>query len=75
MALTLKAALSNYRAERLRLQGCPHPRVGCGCSFCELVRAADLVFNAGQALQASIDRCREQQAAGRRALPQPDEDG
>ena len=55
MPLSLHHALVNYRLERRRLAHARHPRTGCNCSFCDVIRAADLLFNAGAALQASID--------------------
>lgn len=44
MAITLKMAIANYRAERKRLVGGPYPHLACSCGFCDVVRAADLLY-------------------------------
>lgn len=53
--VSLRDALDNYRRERRRLTRSRHPRVGCNCSYCDAIRAADLLFRVGQALQVSIE--------------------
>jgi len=42
--MTLRKALENYQAERRRISGGPYPHPACSCGFCDLVRAADLLY-------------------------------
>jgi hypothetical protein len=42
--MNLRVALENYRAERRRIEGGPHPSLGCSCGICDIVRAADLLY-------------------------------
>ncbi len=42
--MTVRKALDNYRKERLRLVGGPYPHIACSCGFCDVVRAADLLY-------------------------------
>jgi len=40
----LRTALNIYRTERRRLAGGEYPKTGCSCGFCDVVRAADLLY-------------------------------
>ena len=42
--MTLREALENYRTERIRTAGGPHPQPGCQCAYCDVVRAADVLY-------------------------------
>ena len=44
MAVTLRSALDNYRVERQRILGGPHPSPACSCAQCDVIRAADLLY-------------------------------
>jgi len=59
MPLTLKVALENYRLERLRIRGGPHPSLACSCGQCDVIRAADLLYELAR------------EAAARAAVPPP----
>jgi len=51
----LRTALNIYRTERRRLVGGEYPKVGCNCGFCDVVRAADLLYR--RALDDFERRC------------------
>jgi hypothetical protein len=50
---SLWKALENYYEERQRLLGGQYPHVSCNCAFCDVVRAADLLYHAVTASTAT----------------------
>ena len=46
MMINVRLALRNYWHTRQRLKGGPYPHAVCSCGFCDVVRAADLLYEA-----------------------------
>lgn len=47
--MNLRKAVENYKIERQRIVGGPHPTPSCQCGFCDVVRAADLLYDQAKA--------------------------